>query len=103
MSEDQTRLGDIIDDYCPRCRLMLNHAVAGMSDSEVQKVICQTCFSEHAYKHGKGSKKKSSAPTSLFDQVLAKVTPADRQPPTTTKKKTTSTPRYIRRHPSKKR
>ena len=103
MSEEQTRLGDNVDDYCPRCRLVLNHAVAGMSESEVQKVICQTCFTEHTHKHSKAGKKKSSAPTSLFDQVLAKVTPPDPEPPPTTKKKTTAPPRYISRHPSKKR
>ena len=102
MSEEKTRLGDIIDDYCPRCRLVLNHAVAGLSDSDVQKVICQTCFTEHAYKHSKVGKKKSSAPISLFDQVLAKVTPTDLEPFPTTKKKTTATARYISRHPSKK-
>ena len=47
MSENQRRLGDLIDDYCPRCRLLLNHAIASMVDLEVAKVICQTCDTVH--------------------------------------------------------
>ncbi len=33
------RLGDEIDDYCPRCKLLLNHAVASMVGSTVVKVV----------------------------------------------------------------
>jgi len=77
MSENQKRLGDLIDDYCPRCRLLLNHAIASMVDLEVAKVICQTCYTEHPYRRGEGGKKKSPNPrTTLFEQVLARTTPA---------------------------
>ena len=51
MIEPVPRLGDTIDDYCPRCRLLLNHAVASLVDGKVVKVICQTCHSEHPYRH----------------------------------------------------
>ena len=77
MSENQKRLGDLIDDYCPRCRLPLNHAIASMVDVEVAKVICQTCHTEHPYRRGEGGKKKLSNPrTTLFEQVLARATPS---------------------------
>jgi len=33
MIEPIPRLGDTIDDYCPRCRLLLNHAVASLVDN----------------------------------------------------------------------
>ena len=28
MSDRPLRLGDVLDDYCPRCRLLLNHDIA---------------------------------------------------------------------------
>lgn len=77
MNDLPPRLGDLIDDYCPRCRLLLNHAIASMVDGKVVKVICQTCYSEHAYQHGQGGKKKAGPRTTLFDQVLAKVSTSE--------------------------
>jgi len=76
MTEPALRLGDLIDDHCPRCRLLLNHAIASMVEGQVVKVICQTCYSEHAYQRGQGGKKKGGPRTTLFDQVLAKVSSA---------------------------
>lgn len=78
MDIPEYRLGDMIEDYCPRCRLLLNHAVASMVDGKVVKVICQTCYSEHPYRHGASGKKKkpSHGRAALFDQVLAKAAPA---------------------------
>lgn len=67
------RLGDMIDDYCPRCRLLLNHNVVSMVGEEVVKVRCRTCHNEHDYRHGKGGRKKKTELQSLFDQVLAKM------------------------------
>ena len=103
MSENQKRLGDLIDDYCPRCRLLLNHAIASMVDVQVAKVICQTCYTEHPYRHGEGGKKKPPSPrTTLFEQVLAHATPS---PPTGAppaekpiRKKGVRPARYISRH-----
>ena len=31
MADRSPRLGDVIDDYCPRCRLLLNHDVASLA------------------------------------------------------------------------
>lgn len=67
------KLGDVIEDWCPRCRLLLDHGIAAMAGDEVKKVICRTCHSEHSYRAGKGSRKKE-ATKSLFDQVLKKRT-----------------------------
>lgn len=101
MAEHEYRLGDLIDDYCLRCKLLLNHAVASMMDGQVVKVICQTCFTEHAYRRGEGGKKKPGNPrATLFDQVLAKAAPAEAvlpEPPPP-KKKTGDPARYITRH-----
>jgi DNA-directed RNA polymerase subunit M/transcription elongation factor TFIIS len=106
------RLGDEIDDYCPRCKLLLNHAVASMVESTVVKVVCQTCHSEHPYKNAAVPPKKKSGPrAALMDQVLAKVAPpspetdTEEKPPEPgeiaepRKKKSSATPaRYITRH-----
>ena len=110
MSEPPPRLGDTIDDYCPRCRLLLDHAVASMVDSKVVKVTCRTCFSEHPYREGKvPPKKKPRARAVLFQEVLAKAAPvnsplvpspelADPVPPK--KKRRVAAARYISRHTS---
>ncbi len=102
MSEDGLRLGDLIDDYCPRCRLLLNHAVASMMDAKVVKVICKTCYTEHAYRHGEGGKKKAPGRMTLFEQVLAgSAPPAPEQapePPSPKKRRAAAPARYITRH-----
>jgi hypothetical protein len=70
-----TRVGDVVDDYCSRCRLLTNHTVMAMVGEEVRKVICRTCDFTHDYKHAKGAEKKTkpSAKQSAFDEVLASV------------------------------
>ena len=103
MSADEIRLGEMIDDYCPRCRLLLNHVVAGMAEGRVQKVTCQTCFDEHHYRHGKGGRKKASGKASLFDEVLAKMGPMQAgSPPASKKEEERFEARYISRHPTRK-
>ncbi|MFN7972270.1 MAG: hypothetical protein U0166_07965 [Acidobacteriota bacterium] len=64
-----TKLGDTINDYCPGCRLLLAHNVAAMVGAEIKKVVCNTCFREHAYRKGKGGRKKDSV-QDLFSRVL---------------------------------
>lgn len=95
------RLGDLIDDYCPRCKLLLNHNVASFQDNQVAKVICRTCFTEHPYLHGKAAAKKTpKARMSAFDQVLAKVSPPspDAKAGDRPKKGISHPARYISRH-----
>ena len=77
MDHHEVRLGDLLDDYCPRCRHLLDHAVASMVGPQVAKVICQSCHTEHAFRHGDTGKKKLDSRATLFDQVLAKVSPSD--------------------------
>ncbi len=109
MSEPGLRLGDSIDDFCPRCRLLLNHAIASMIDESVAKVICQTCLSEHPYRHGEGAKKKPSNPrATLFEQVLSKAAPLPAPSPPAApvpknRKKNVAPARYISRHKTKPR
>jgi hypothetical protein len=53
MQQRQLRLGDILDDYCPRERRVTNHAVVAMVGADVKQTRCTTCDAEHEYKHAK--------------------------------------------------
>ena len=53
MQQRQLRLGDILDDYCPRERRLTNHAVVAMVGDDVKQTRCTTCDAEHEYKHAK--------------------------------------------------
>ena len=82
MQQRQPRLGDIVDDYCPRERRITNHAVVAMVGDEVRQTRCTTCDSEHEYKQAKvpPQRRKKDATGALYQQVLAgmprKVVPA---------------------------
>jgi hypothetical protein len=95
------RLGDMIDDYCPRCKLLLNHAIASLVEAKVAKVICQTCLTEHAFLHGRGAKKLSNPRATLFDQVLAEVSSSDDEKASKAQKKKSAAARTISRRKAK--
>lgn len=69
----QLRLGDVLDDYCPRERRLTNHAIVAMIGPDVKQTRCTTCDTEHEYKHAKvpRQRKKSDTPAALYAQVLA--------------------------------
>ena len=75
MEQRRLRLGDILDDYCPRERRLTNHAVVAMIEEDVKQTRCTTCDAEHPYKGGKVPKrrKKETAAT-LSKEVLANQT-----------------------------
>ena len=77
MQHRQPRLGDILDDYCPRERRITNHAVVAMVGSEIKQTRCTTCDTEHEYKHAKvpTTRRKKEAPAALYKQVLAGAQP----------------------------
>jgi hypothetical protein len=43
------RLGDIIDDWCVKCRRLTNHAIVSLVGAEAAKVRCRSCYSDHNY------------------------------------------------------
>lgn len=72
MEQRPLRLGDILDDYCPRERRVTNHAVVAMIDEDVRQTRCTTCDAEHVYKGGKAPRRrKKETPSALFNEVLA--------------------------------
>ena len=73
MQQRQLRLGDILDDYCPRERRLTNHAIVAMVGEDVKQTRCTTCDAEHVYKHAKvpRQRKKTDTPAVLSSQVAA--------------------------------
>jgi hypothetical protein len=81
MEQRRLRLGDILDDYCPRERRVTNHAVVAMIEEDVKQTRCTTCDAEHAYKGGKEPRKrKKETPGALYREVLAGISDADAPP-----------------------
>ena len=73
MQQRQPRLGDTLDDYCPRERRLTNHAIVAMIGPDVKQTRCTTCDTEHEYKHAKvpRQRRKPNAPAALYSQLLA--------------------------------
>lgn len=82
MQERRLRLGDVLDDYCPREKRLTNHVIVALVGDEVRQTRCSTCDTEHPYKHGRVPARRKKADTSavLYKQVLDDITqerPAD--------------------------
>ncbi len=76
MQQRQPRLGDILDDYCPRERRLTNHVVVAMIGETVKQTRCTTCDADHEYKHAAiPRQRKKGEEGALYSQVLAAVTP----------------------------
>ena len=72
MEQRRLRLGDILDDYCPRERRLTNHAVVAMIEENVKQTRCTTCDAEHPYKGGKVPRRRKPETTAaLYKEVLA--------------------------------
>jgi hypothetical protein len=80
----RARLGDDIDDFCVKCKRVMNHSVVSLLKDEPAKVRCRTCHSDHDYRHEQAPPPKvDPRKAALFNQVLEKVTgaPAEAEPP----------------------
>src|SRR6266852_7253160 len=81
MEQRPLRLGDILDDYCPRERRVTNHAVVAMIEETVKQTRCTTCDTEHVYKGGRAPRRKKPETTgALYKEVLAGITDQDAPP-----------------------
>jgi hypothetical protein len=80
MLQRQPRVGDIVDDYCPRERRVSDHAVVAMVGEGIRQTRCTTCDTEHEYREAKvpPSRKKASPvlppkpPSSLMSTTVPK-------------------------------
>ena len=74
----EPRLGDDIDDFCVRCKRVMNHSVVSVINGEPAKVRCRTCHSDHDFRHEQAPPPKVDArKAALFNEVLKKVNPDD--------------------------
>ena len=72
MDQRRLRLGDILDDYCPRERRVTNHAIVAMIEQDVKQTRCTTCGAEHVYKGARVPKRrKKETPAALYKEVLS--------------------------------
>jgi hypothetical protein len=81
MQQRRLRLGDILDDYCPRERRVTNHAVVAMIDDQVKQTRCTTCDADHEYKGARvpvaRRRKDGGALSDMPDDAPRAVRPAD--------------------------
>ena len=71
------RLGDVIDDYCIKCRRLTNHSIVSLMGGAAAKVRCRTCYSDHDYRREEiPPSKKELKKAALMNQVLAGAAPA---------------------------
>lgn len=63
MQQRRLRLGDVLDDYCPRERRVTNHAVVAIVEDDVRQTRCTTCDAEHVYRHGKAPAARRPKPS----------------------------------------
>jgi translation initiation factor IF-2 len=79
MQQRRVRLGDILDDYCPRERRITNHVVVAMIEDAVKQTRCTTCDADHEYKEAKvpaARRRKAGALTSEDLDAGARPRPA---------------------------
>ena len=88
----ELRLGDVIDDFCVKCRRLTNHSVVSLMNGGAAKVRCRTCYNDHDYRNEQAppTKKELARQKELFNAVLSGVAPAPEvaaDPPSDGKKK----------------
>ena len=72
----EARLGDVIDDFCVKCKRIMNHSVVSLVNGQPAKVRCRTCYNDHDYRHEQAPPPKiDPRKQALFNEVLAKVQP----------------------------
>jgi hypothetical protein len=59
MEQRSLRLGDLVDDYCPRERRVTNHAIVAIVNDSIRQTRCTTCDTEHVFKGGKPPRRRA--------------------------------------------
>lgn len=72
MDQRRLRVGDTVDDYCPRERRVTNHAIVAMIEDAIRQTRCATCDAEHPFKGGSAPRRRrKDAPDALYNEVLS--------------------------------
>ena len=73
----RSRLGDDIDDFCVKCKRVMNHLVVSLLNDEPAKVRCRTCHGDHDFRHEQAPPPKIDArKAALIQQALEKAAAA---------------------------
>lgn len=67
------RLGDVVDDFCVKCKRLTNHSIVSMMNHEPAKMRCRTCYHEHDFRNCEPPPKKDSKKEALFKEVLSSI------------------------------
>jgi hypothetical protein len=62
MEQRPPRLGDQVDDYCPRERRITSHAIVAIVDDTIRHTRCTACDVEHDYREARVPKKPVKNP-----------------------------------------
>src|ERR1700752_1119149 len=83
MEQRALRLGDLVDDYCPRERRVTNHVIVAIVDDSIRQTRCSTCEAEHEYREARMPRKKTKTEgaTDLAGGVLVKPAAGNGQAP----------------------
>src|SRR5690606_21561720 len=73
MEQRSLRLGDIVDDYCPRERRVTNHAIVAIVEDAIRQTRDNTCDNDQANKHAREPRRRTKKPASLYEEVLADI------------------------------
>jgi len=72
----EPRLGDDIDDFCVRCKRVMNHAIVSVVNGEPAKVRCRTCHNDHDFRHEQAPPPKVDLrKQALFNEALKRIDP----------------------------
>jgi hypothetical protein len=77
MEQRPLRLGDIVDDYCPRERRITNHAIVAIVEDAIRQTRCSTCDTEHVYKHAREPLRRRKDAPAAEPAVGARAAPAE--------------------------
>ncbi len=73
----RSRLGDDIDDFCVKCKRVMNHLIVSLLNDEPAKVRCRTCHGDHDFRHEQAPPPKIDArKAALIQQALEKASAA---------------------------
>jgi hypothetical protein len=67
----RARLGDDIDDFCVKCKRVMNHLIVSLLNGEPAKVRCRTCHGDHDFRHEQAPPPKIDARKAALMQQQA--------------------------------
>jgi hypothetical protein len=73
MEQRPLRLGDPVDDYCPRERRVTNHAIVAIVNNSIRQTRCTTCDTEHVYREAKAPRRRPADGSEFDDPVTSNV------------------------------